>query len=93
MKNYHKFDFEGIVIKVLSEYDEISGKYILEFPDFEEEPLYTPSGKPLVTAVQDRCMHIPANGTETDCGSCGFYKANSPGDLIGVCTNGKMKKE
>ncbi len=92
MKKHKDFNFEGIVIKVLSEYDDTSGKYISEIPDFEEEPVYTPSGKPLVTAVQDRCSFVSSGGAETDCGSCKFYKPNNPGDLIGVCTNPKTEK-
>ncbi len=93
MKKYHEFGFEGIVIKVLSEYDDTSGKYISEIPDFEEDPIHTPSGKPLVAAVQDRCSFMLSDRAETDCGSCEFYKPNHPGDLIGVCINPKMEKK
>lgn len=92
LKKYHEFNFEGIVIKVLSKYDHTSGKYISEIPDFEEEPLYTPSGKPLVAAIEDRCNFMKSDGAETDCGSCEFYKPNHPGDLIGVCINPKTEK-
>lgn len=92
LKKYHEFNFEGIVIKVLSEYDDASGKYISEIPDLEEEPVYTPSGKPLVAAVQDRCSFMLSDGAEADCGSCKFYQPNHPGDLIGVCTNPKKNK-
>jgi len=87
VKRYQEFNFEGMVIKVLSEYDDTSGKYISEIPDFEEKPMHTPSGKPLVAAVQDRCNNVTSSGIDSDCGSCEFYLPNNPGDLIGICTN------
>lgn len=79
-------------IKILSRYDEDIGKYIDEIPDFEEEPTFTPSGKPLVSAVQDRCPFAETEGMP-DCGSCKFYRTNSPGDLIGVCINENNLKQ
>ncbi len=91
MKKYQEFTFEGIVIKVLSEFDETSNRYINEIPDFEEKPLYTPSGKPLVSAVQDRC-ELGASGDDViDCGSCEFYQANNEWELIGLCLNPERK--
>lgn len=87
MKKYRQYNFEGIIVDVLSEYDERSGIYFDDIPDFEEKPIYTPTGKPLVSAIQDKCRYYESNNADADCGSCAFYKPNHPGDLIGVCTN------
>ncbi len=93
VKKYRKYDFEGTVIDILSEYDEHSGLYFDDIPDFEETPLYTPTGKPIVSAVQDRCRHYDSDDDEADCGSCRFYQPNNLGDLIGVCANPQTTKE
>ncbi len=92
VKKYRKYNFEGIVIDIPSEYDAHSGIYFDDIPDLEEKPLYTPTGKPVVSAVQDRCRHYDSEGDEADCGSCKFYQPNHPGDLIGVCVNPKTVK-
>lgn len=91
MKKYRKYDFEGTVINVLSEFDEHSGLYFDDIPDLEENPIYTPSGKLIVSAVQDGCSYFSSEEEQTDCGSCSFYQPNNPGDLIGLCTNIKME--
>lgn len=93
VKKYRRYDFEGIAVDILSEYDERSGLYFDDIPDFEEKPLYTPTGKPVVSAVQDRCRHYDSEEDAADCGSCRFYQPNNIGELIGLCTNEKMKKK
>ncbi len=92
VKKYRKYNFEGTAIEILSEYDEHSGLYFDNIPDFEENPLYTPTGKPIISAVQDRCRHYDSGDNEGDCGSCRFYQPNGPGELIGVCVNPKNVK-
>ncbi len=93
MIKYRKYIFEGTVLDVVSEYDKHTDKYIDNIPDFEENPLFTPTGKPIVSAIQDRCIHYDSDEDETDCGSCKFYTPNDPRDLIGICNNPKKQKE
>lgn len=54
---YRIFSLEGSELKIIFRYSEKFGRYIGDFPDFEQEPLYTDSGKPWVCAVQDMCSH------------------------------------
>ncbi len=54
---YRIFSLEGSELKIIFRYNEKFGRYIGDFPDFEQEPLYTDSGKPWVCAVQDMCSH------------------------------------
>ena len=89
MKKTQSFSFGETVIEVLSEFDESSGRYILDLPDLEENPIFTKGGDPVVTAIQDCCINID---DAFDCGSCKFYKPNHPGDLIGICINPENKK-
>jgi len=91
LKRYIDYDFEGTLVRVASEYDVHTGMYIDEYPDFEETPIYTPSGKPLVAAMQDQCSKAKPMSSDTDCGSCQFFTPNKTGDLIGICANEERK--
>lgn len=84
---YKIFKLENLEIKVRFRYCEKSGKYLGEYPDFEEAPLFTMSGKRIVTAVQDKCDGYKSKDNSVDCGSCDYYETEQAGDLIGVCNN------
>lgn len=84
---YKVFKFEDIEIKVKFRFCEKCEKYLGEYPDFEEAPLYTKSGKRIVTATQDRCPGYKSKDNSIDCGSCDYYRVENTGDLIGVCEN------
>lgn len=84
---YKIFKLENLEIKVKFRYCEKSGKYLGEYPDFEEAPLFTKSGKRIVTAVQDKCDGYKSEDDSVDCGSCDYYAPEQAGDLIGICNN------
>lgn len=87
-KLYH---LDGMVFKVPIYYDESSGKYFEEYPDFSETPIYTEKGYRCTTAMEDACSHGRAEGY-SDCGSCGYYERAKEGDLIGICKCSKNRK-
>lgn len=88
-KSYH---LDGIVFKVPIYYDEGSGKYFEEYPDFGEIPVYTSGGYRCTTAMEDACDHGKVAGV-MDCGSCGHYERAKEGDLLGICRNILMKAQ
>lgn len=54
------------------------------YPNFLHEPVYTDSGAPFVTEMQDACLHY--RGTEQqdrDCGSCSHYQHGE--EFLGIC--------
>ena len=55
------------------------------YPDFLKIPLYTDSGEPFVTLMQDACVSYESNGrsNERDCGTCVYAERGD--DLIGIC--------
>ncbi len=56
------------------------------YPDFANEPQYTPDGSPFVTQMQDMCPHATfrAEGlTDECCGNCSHFRAGT--ELIGKC--------
>lgn len=81
------FKFEDLEIKVKFRFCEKCQKYIGEYPDFEEAPLYTRKGYKVVTATEDKCSYYEAKEPSVDCGSCDHYSVANDGDLIGLCTN------
>lgn len=54
------------------------------YPDFLENPQYTPQGFPFVTKMQDACSHYlgEANGCE-ECAECAWYRHGQ--ELLGIC--------
>ena len=81
--------FDGDICDVIFRLYESCGKYIGEYPDFEEEPRYTPHGRMWITAMQTACRHSQNKYSEAmtceDCGSCVYFAKQQQGDLIGVC--------
>ncbi len=79
------FRLDGDEIEVKFLFDPDANMYFWDFPDFQEAPRLSPRGRRWVNATRDDCPL--AEGEYNDCGSCRFYKAEHPGDLIGVCEN------
>lgn len=83
------FRIDGDVLTVPYHYDKDTGLLIGQFPAFEEEPRYTPSGRPWKNAVSTGCPY--AAGDYDDCGSCPFLAKADPRDIIGVCFHEKLR--
>ena len=84
------FRMDDDTVEVTFVFDNESGIYLGEFPDFAEEPRYTPSGKPWVNVTNDSCQY--AENEYSDCGSCRFFSCEKSGDLIGICENELLRK-
>lgn len=86
MGKTRQYNIEGVLLEIPLCYDELSGKEIEIFPDFIENPVYTPEGCPVLFTGEDACTYGEALDGEPciDCGSCRFYR-QTPGTLIGVC--------
>ncbi len=90
---YKIFTIEDVEIRMKFRYCEKCRKYIGDYPDLEEAPLFTKSGKRVVTAMQDKCRHYKSADNSVDCGSCDYYKREKEGDLIGICNNNDISAE
>lgn len=77
------FFIDGDQLTVKYHYDEKAEIFIGQFPEFEEEPRYTPNGRPWKSAVSIGCPF--AKGQYDDCGSCPCLIKAEPHDIIGVC--------
>ncbi|MEG0944763.1 MAG: hypothetical protein RRY64_09485 [Oscillospiraceae bacterium] len=96
-KRYHTFHFDGSELQVPVRLDEPTGRYFLDCPDLEEHPIYTKSGYPWVSVVQDSCPYHggkpPDGGDYQDCGTCKFLETERPGNLIGICLCEALRKK
>ena len=62
------------------------------YPDFIRSPVYTDSGEPFVTLMQDACQHYRGDGkmtADTTCAECKHFLRGE--EWFGVCTCPKNK--
>ena len=59
------------------------GEPIPIYPDFTKNPLYTESGEPLVTQMQELCEHGTSKFDDGCCVDCEFFHGCE--DLFGIC--------
>ncbi len=83
-------ELDGDVLTLEFHYDWKYDVWHGDYPDFEEEPRFTPRGSPWVNVISDSCEYM--KGECEDCGSCKYLKKEKPSDLIGICTNEKWKR-
>lgn len=95
MVKLRRYEFEGLVLDIPMHYDEQAKIYIEEYPDFIENPVYTPLGYPVMFAGEDACAEAEelTPGGCPDCGSCKWWRKAAEHSWIGVCGNDKKKNE
>lgn len=84
-----RFNLDGDTITVCQVYDSELGIYRNDYPDFEESPRVTPTGRQWVSVFKEDCPH--ATSEYGDCGSCDYFRCENQGDLIGICDNEALK--
>ena len=93
MKKTRRYDIEGAILEIPVYYDVRTEKYMEDYPDFLENPVYTPDGCPILFTGEDACSYgEAADGSPCiDCGSCRFYRQASH-TWIGVCGHEKNRQ-
>ena len=81
----------GDTVNVVFTYDDESGRYYGNYPDFDTHPRYTACGRRWVNSIKDDCQHT--DNKYGDCGSCEHYVCEKTGDIVGVCDNRDLRKE
>lgn len=62
------------------------------YPDFLEQPRFTPEGHRFVTKMQDACEHYEGPScVDRECADCRYYSHGE--DLLGICTHSAQKME
>ncbi|MCD8312512.1 MAG: hypothetical protein LUD44_07820 [Firmicutes bacterium] len=94
-KKTRHYEFEGAVFDIPMYYDELTGVYIEEYRNFNENPVWTADGFPITHAVEDVCPYGEWDHPSrcSDCGSCRFYSHIAEHTRIGVCRQEKNKKK
>ncbi len=94
MGEKRKYELEGLVIEIPIHYDKQAEMYIEDYPDFIENPTYTPKGNRVLFAGTDACplASEATPGGCPDCGSCKYYKGASEHTWFGICTNELKRK-
>lgn len=81
---------EGREFHLYKVYDEATREYILDYPDFQMQPVYTAEGRPFALSAQEGCPHgrhhARADAKPYDCSECAWFSLQAPpNDAIGVC--------
>lgn len=84
------FCVDGDTIEVEFRYDAQWKVWLGEYPFFDEEPRYTPSGRPWKNVMHTGCPH--AAGNYDDCGTCPHLKKQGANDLVGVCFHDALRQ-
>lgn len=92
MEKTRHYDIEGTLLEIPLHYDELAQMYVEIYPDFIENPVYTPEGCPILFTGEDACAYAESRDGERciDCGSCRFYR-QSLHTWIGVCGHEKNR--
>ena len=64
------------------------------YPYLIKHPVYTDSGEPLITMMQDACRYYQGKSRRTDdatCGECEYFARDK--EWFGVCRSPKNKRE
>ena len=94
MEKVRRYEFEGVILEIPLRYDAQSQIYLEEYPDFIENPVYTPAGCPVYFTGEDACLFAEAaEGEECpDCGSCRLLRPADPHTWFGVCGHEKKRR-
>lgn len=52
-----ELEAEGLTLKIPLAWDESCGMYVLDYPDYLEQPAYTPDGWRVMLTYEDACPH------------------------------------
>ncbi len=87
MRTIRRYEVDGLIIDIPLQYDSLTKMYIEDYPNFKDEPIYTPNGHQLTVAVMDVCKFAQPNtdGACTDCSDCVFFRRAAEKTLFGVC--------
>ncbi|HIR50921.1 MAG TPA: hypothetical protein IAA53_06510 [Candidatus Avoscillospira avicola] len=93
MELTRQYNLEGTVLEIPLRYDSLSHMYLEVYPDFIQNPVYTPAGQPILFTGEDACaLARSADGEPClDCGSCRYYRQAAE-TLIGVCGHEQKRK-
>ncbi len=87
MDKFNRYEFEGITIDIPLSYCERVDRYLEEYPDFAQNPVYTAQGMPLTLCIEDICHHAePIDQEEfVDCSDCIYFRRAAEKTLFGYC--------
>ncbi|MCD7737021.1 MAG: hypothetical protein LUI07_08705 [Lachnospiraceae bacterium] len=90
-KKSRRYEFEGAVFDISMHYDNLVDRYIEEYRNFNEEPVWTADGCPIMHSVEDACPYgeWETPGSCNTCGECLFFQLIARHTLIGVCRQEK----
>ncbi|MDO4314501.1 MAG: hypothetical protein Q4C45_01905 [Oscillospiraceae bacterium] len=94
MEQAKRYEIEEEAVEIPLCWDERTQKYVEDYGSVIENPIYSPSGCPILLTIEDACPHadmVDDDPASIDCGSCRHYR-QFPGSLLGVCSHAAMRK-
>ncbi len=91
MQKTRTFCVDGDTVHVELYFGDDSGVWLGDYPFFDEEPRFTPSGRRWKHVSFTDCPY--ADPQFRDCGTCPHLRKEKQSDLIGVCFNEVLRVE
>ncbi len=95
MENARRYEMEGLTLEIPVHYDQQAQMYIEDYPDFIENPVWTPQGHRVLFSGTDACSlaEEASPGGCPDCGSCIHFHRPCPHTWIGLCQHPKRRQK
>lgn len=91
MNRVHRYEIEGMFLEIPMCWDEHARQFVEDYGNIIGYPVFTSTGRPILLTIEDACSHARLKpGIYKDCGSCSYFH-QTPGSLLGVCHNKKMR--
>ncbi len=89
MDNTRRYEIEGLTMDIPVVLDEASQILLENYPDFIENPIWTPLGHRVLFSGTDACplAEEASPGGCPDCGSCKHFRRAAAKTWFGICTN------
>lgn len=89
-RKYRRFTIDGDILDIEYALDPETGRWVGNYPIFEETPRFTPEGRPWKNVFGSECRY--SDSEFGDCGGCSHFRREDPLDVIAVCYHEELRE-
>ncbi len=94
MRETRTYEIDGLIIEIPIHFDVQANLYIEDYPDFIENPTFTPNGHRVFFSGTDACTFAEEAGAGgcPDCGSCKHFRRAGEHTWFGICIHERRRE-